>query len=158
MRALAAFCLFAMVVVTCADIVGRAFGAPIFGSEEIASFLLTGALALSLPFTHLEKAHVGVEIVFRLLPVRARVVLTLVTGIFSLLLMALITVMMYRYFAATRESGEVSMNLEFPEYWVILILAFGFFVVSGFMLRDVIPMFRIRESTIRLIEEEEAGR
>lgn len=155
MRALAAFCLISMAAVTCADIIGRAFGAPIFGSEEIASFLLTGALAMSLPFAHLEKAHVGVEIVFRLLPVRVRVMLTLLTNILSLVLMVLITVMMFDYFVETRESGEVSMNLEFPEYWVIFLLALGFLVVSCFMLRDVIPMFRIKQSTIRLIEEEE---
>lgn len=154
MRGLGAICLMGMVALTCSDIIGRAFGNPIFGSEEIVSFLLTLVLALSLPYAHMEKVHVGVEIVFRLLPVPVRVILSLITNIFSLVLMILITVMMYDYFAETRETGEVSMNLEFPEYTIILALTFGFFILNFFILRDIIELFNVRKSIERFIEEE----
>ena len=154
MRALGAFCLMAMVAVTCSDVIGRAFGVPIFGSEEIVSFLLTLVLALSLPYAHREKVHVGVEILFRLFSAPVRVLLSLITNIFSLALIIIITVMMFQYAASMRESGEVSMNLEYPEYTIIFALSFCFFILNFFILRDILTLFRFKESIRHFTNEE----
>lgn len=148
MRALAAICLMGMVVVTCSDITVRFFDRPIFGSEEIVSFLLTLVIAFSLPYSHLEKIHVGVEIVFRLLPTKTQIVLKVLTDILSLLLMITITVMMFYYFYDTWVSGEVSMNLEFPEYLIIFALAVCFCVLNFFILRDIVIIKNIKNQII----------
>lgn len=149
MRGAGAFCLASMMVLTCADIIGRVFDHPIFGSEEIVSFLFTLTIGLALPYSHKEKIHVGVEILFRLCSAPVRVILTLITTTASLILMAIITIMMFDYFLTTRASGEVSMNLELPEYYVILGLAICFFIMSVFILRDILILSRIKESILR---------
>ena len=155
MRILGATCLIGMVALTCCDVIGRIFGYPIFGSEEIVSFLLTMVIALSLPYAHMEKIHVGVEIVFRLLPSKAQLMLKIFTDTLSLLLMMTITVMMFSYWADSRESGEVSMNLEFPEYTVIFALAACFFVLNLFILRDLVIIQDIKD--IILSSKKEKG-
>lgn len=143
-----------MVIVTCLDVIGRsAFDTPIFGSEEMVHFLLTLTLAFSLPFAHMEKIHVGVEIVYRLLSAKTRLFLKLITDIMSLLLMATITVMMFDYWAVTKDSGEVSMNLEFPEYTIIFALALCFFVLNFFILRDIMILSNIKKSIIAFENE-----
>ncbi len=153
MRALGAACLVGMVLMTCADITGNFFDHPIFGSEEIVSFLMTLVIALTLPFSHLERIHVGVEIVFRLLPAKVQVPLKIFTDFLSLLLMIAITVMMFFYGYDTWESGEVSMNLEFPEYLVIFALAVCFFVLVFFILRDIIIVKDIKKLIISAQKE-----
>ncbi len=153
MRAMAAVCLMAMVVVTCSDITVRFFGKPIFGSEEIVSFLLTLVIALSLPFSHLERIHVGVEIVFRLLKPKIQIILKLVTDTLSALLMTAITIMMFAYGYDTWQSGEVSMNLEFPEYLIIFALAVCFFFLNFFIIRDVIIIKDIKDIILSTKEE-----
>lgn len=138
MRALAAACLVGMVLMTCADITGNFFDEPIFGSEEIVSFLMVLVIALTLPFSHMERIHVGVEIVFRLLPAKVQILLKIFTDFLSLLLMITITVMMFSYGYDTWISGEISMNLGFPEYMVIFALAACFLVLNFYILRDII--------------------
>lgn len=147
MRAMGAICLVGMMTITCVDVIGRYFfDRPIFGSEEIVHFLLTMVIGFSLPYSHMEKIHVGVEIVYRLLPAKTRLFLKLFTDILSLMLMIIITVMMFKYWATTRASGEVSMNLEFPEYYIIFILAGCFFILNFFILRDILILANVKKS------------
>lgn len=148
MRALGAICLMGMVLVTCSDVTIRLFGNPIFGSEEIVSFLLALVIGLTLPFSHMERIHVGVEIVFRLLPPKVQILLKIVTDFVSLLLMIAITVMMFAYWLDTWESGEVSMNLEFPEYWIIFALACCFLILNFFILRDIVIIKNIKQLVV----------
>ena len=156
MRALGAFFLMGMVFVTCCDIIGRIFSHPIFGSEEIVHFMLTLVIGLSLPFSHMEKIHVGVEIVYRLLSARTRLFLKLLTDIISLALMVIITTMMFDYYATTKETGEVSMNLEFPEYTIIFALACCFLILSFFILRDIVILSNIKKSILAFENEGDA--
>jgi TRAP-type transport system small permease protein len=149
MRGLGAFCLMVMVILTCTDITGRAFGHPIFGTEELVSFLMVIVLGTALPFSHKEKIHVGVEIVFRLLSAPVRVVLTLLTTAVTLGLMIIITLMMIDYANTIRASGQVSLNLQFPEYLIIFALAFCFLIMNLLILRDMIVLSRIKENILR---------
>ena len=59
---------------TCVDVVGRFFGHPVFGSVELVGFMATLTVVLALPYTHQARAHIGVEIVMRLLPERVQAV------------------------------------------------------------------------------------
>jgi TRAP-type C4-dicarboxylate transport system permease small subunit len=118
-----AFLLFAMAVLTCVDVVGRLFKHPIFGSVELVSFMGVLAIATALPFTHLQRGHIGVELVVRKLPGKGRLVLELITETLGLVLFAVIAWRMFVYSYKVYTSGEVSMNLQLPEYYVILALA-----------------------------------
>ena len=52
MKIVGAACLVGMTFLTCADVVGRFFGYPIFGSVEIVGFMATLAVVMALPYTH----------------------------------------------------------------------------------------------------------
>ena len=138
LKVLGAACLVGMMFLTCADVVGRHFRHPIFGSVEIVGFLSTLAVAMSLPYTHKVKGHIGVEILARMLSEKTQAILDIVTGILSLGLFGIVTWRMWVYAGTIKDSGEVSMNLEFPEFTVIYAVAFCFFIFSLMILQDII--------------------
>jgi TRAP-type C4-dicarboxylate transport system permease small subunit len=131
-------CLVGMTFLTCADVIGRFFDRPIFGSVEIVGFLATIAVATGLVYTHQMKGHIGVEILVRLFSDKVQTAIEVCTGLMSLLLFVLITWRMAVYAGTMRRSGEVSMNLEFPEYVIIYVVAFCFLIFSLQVLHDII--------------------
>jgi len=137
MKAFGALCLVGMMGLTCADVVGRFFRHPIFGSVELVGFMATTAIAMGLPFTHKIGAHVGVELVVRLLSDRTQKMVELFTRTLSLGLFALITWRMSVYAYEMHKSGEVSMNLELPEYVVIYITAFCIFIQTLVIINEI---------------------
>lgn len=142
MRVAGAVCLVGMTLLTCADVAGRAFGHPIFGSVELVGFMATLTVALALPYTHSVKGHIGVEILVRLLSKKTQAVIELCTGLLGLLLFALVTWRMVIYARTMQHSGEVSMNLEFPEYLIIYTVAFCFLVFVLMMVKDIVTTIR----------------
>ncbi|MGE4292300.1 MAG: TRAP transporter small permease [Desulfovibrio sp.] len=141
MRALAAFCLCCMALVTGTDVVGRFVGRPVFGSEEIVTMLAVFVVGLSLPDAHAERSHIGVEIFVRYMPRALRRGLRMVTTATALGLFGVVTWRMADYALTMRESGVRSMNLQLPEYLVVFVLAFGFLIFTLHLLRDVLEFF-----------------
>ncbi len=143
LKCLGGVCLMGMTLLTCADVVGRYLGHPIFGSVEIVGFMATLTAALALPYTHEARGHAGVEIVARLLSARTKAIMELCTYGVSMLLFAIVTWRMVIYGATIHRSGEVSMNLEFPMHYVIFLTAFCFLVLTLTILEDVINIFKL---------------
>ena len=137
LKVLGAVSLTGMMLLTCADVVGRFFGHPILGSVELVGFMATLAVGFALPYTHQVKAHIGVEILVRLLSSRTQIIIDLCTHVVSLLLVALIAWRMAIYGKTMKASGEVSMNLEFPEYIIIYIVAFCFLAFLVQIIHDI---------------------
>lgn len=145
MRIIAAACLACMAAMTGADVFLRgAFNTPIFGCEEIVAILGVVAVGFALPYTHYQKSHIGVEILVRRLPQRTRNVLKVLTDTATLGLVGIITWRMFVYAGTLRDSGEVSMNLELPEYMVVYVLSFGFCVYAVCLAVDIIKFFKGR--------------
>ena len=142
MKLVGAACLVGMTMLTCADVVGRAFGYPIFGSVEIVGFMATLAVVMALPYTHQVNGHIGVELVVRLLSEKTQTIIDICTGILSLVLFALVTWRMTVYARTMQESGEVSMNLELPEHYIIYISAFCLLVFTLNILQTLIYNIR----------------
>ncbi len=146
MRNIAATCLMGMAFVTGADVLMRGlFNTPIFGSEEIVGILGIIVVGFALPYTHYQKSHIGVEILVRKLSKRTRRAVSLCTNVATLVLIAIITWRMFLYAAGQSESGEVSMNLELPEYMVIYVLAIGFLAYTACLAVDIIKFFKGNE-------------
>ncbi len=55
----------------------------------------------------------------------------------SLVLFSLVTWQMFLYAKDIHETGEVSMNLEFPIYYIVYLLAFGLSVFSVTILETI---------------------
>ena len=133
--------LFAMALLTCVDVIGRLFKYPIFGSVELVSFMGVIAIACSLPFTHQAKGHIGVELFIRKLPSKTRHIIELCTELLSLALFTLIAWRMFIYARKTQESGELSMNLQLPEYAIIFLLACGFVIFALTIINSIFQTF-----------------
>lgn len=142
MKMLGAISLMGMCSVTCADVFLRgAFNMPIYGSEEIATIFATLTIAFSLPYSHIKDVHIGVEILVRLLSKKVQGIIRVITQFFSFLLMAIITWRMSTYAVTMSESGELSMNLELPMYYLVHVLSFCFLIFSLLILKDIIQFF-----------------
>jgi len=137
LKIVGAACLVGMTFLTCADVVGRLFLHPIFGSVEIVAFMATLSVAMALPYTHKIKGHVGVEILVRLLSDRTQSIIDICTGILSLALFGIVTWRMTKYAHTMHKSGELSMNLELPEYVIIYLTAFCLFIFTLIILHDI---------------------
>lgn len=131
LKLLGAAALVGMMLLTVADVVGRFFKYPIFGSVEVVGFLAAIVVAAALPYTYKKDGHVGVEILLRLLPKKHQIRINILTRLLSLTLFSLITWQMFAYAKDIHETGEVSMNLEFPIYYIVYLLAVGLFIFSA---------------------------
>jgi len=138
LKIIGAACLVGMTFLTCADVVGRFFRHPIFGSVEIVGFMATLAVAMALPYTQQLRGHIGVEILVRIFSEKIQTIIDLCTSFLSLGLFILTSWRMTIYAHEMHESGEVSMNLELPEYCIIYVVAFCFVIFSLIILRDII--------------------
>ncbi len=137
LKVVGAVFLFGMALLTTADVIGRLFKYPIFGSIELVSFMGVIAIACSLPYTHHHKGHIGVELFVRKLPSKARNIIVLITEVLSLVLFVLVSWRMFHYAHKMQESGELSMNLQLPEYVIIYILAGGFVIFTLIIINSI---------------------
>jgi TRAP-type C4-dicarboxylate transport system permease small subunit len=122
--------LFGMALLTCVDVIGRIFKHPIFGSVELVSFMGVIAIACSLPFTHQHKGHIGVELFVRKFSSKTQNVVALCTEVLSLILFIIVAWRMLHYAGKIQSSGELSMNLQLPEYLIIYVLGGGFIIFT----------------------------
>ncbi len=143
MRPIGAACLVGMTALTCVDVVGRYFRRPIFGSVELVTFMGIFVVAFALPFTHENKGHIGVEILVQRFSRKTRAVIDMVTELVSFVFFALVTWRMVLYAFKMAESGEVSMNLELPEYAIIFVVALCFVAFSLIIFKDIIEKVAI---------------
>ena len=141
-RWIGAMALTGMMFLTCADVVMRGAGHPIWGAVETVGFLATLALACSMPHTHAARGHAAVDMVVRKLPLRVQAGVELFTGVLSLALFAAIAWKTIAYANTMRASGQVSMTLEFPTYLLVYAvgLCFGVLCLNGLL--DVLKAWR----------------
>ena len=138
MRIGGCLCLLGMAFLTVADITGRLNRSPIFGSEEMVTFLAVLALGLSLPYAHSHRSHIGVEVFVQLMSTTVRRRLKLFRETLSVAFFGTVTVMMCAYARDKHLSGEVSMNLGLPEYLLLYSLGACFAVATLTMFVDLL--------------------
>ncbi len=138
LKLIGAIALTGMMLLTVVDVIGRFFKYPIFGSVELVGFLATIVVAAALPYTYRMEGHVGVEILVRLLSEKTQLWIDIFTRSLSLVLFSLITWQMFLYAMDIQETGEVSMNLEFPIYYIVYLLAFGMLIFSITILETIL--------------------
>ena len=104
--------------------------------------MATLAVAMALPYTDNTKGHVGVEIMVRLFSEKTQAIIDLCTRLLSFCLFGLVAWRMTLYAHTMQRSGEVSISLEFPEYLIIYMTAFCFFIFTMFIFKDVLNIIR----------------
>lgn len=149
LKLIGAVALTVMMLLTVVDVIGRFFKSPIFGSVELVGFLATIVVAAALPYTYKMDGHVGVEILVRLLPDKPQIWIDIVTRTLTLVLFILITWQMFLYAEDIQHTGEVSMNLEFPIYYIVYLLSFGLLIFSvtivEMIFQDILKLRKLSE-------------
>ena len=130
--------LVGMMGLSCADIVLRLFRRPILGTYEMVGFLGAIVAGFAMAQTTIERGHVAVQIVVTKFPPRVQKPLYLITHLLSLLLFAVLAWECVRYGNDFRTSGEVSMVLGLPFYYVVYGIAFSAAVVSIVLILDIL--------------------
>ena len=139
-----------MMLLTCVDVVLRlsvtvyheyhwiffSHFKPIAGTYELISFLGTVSAAFAMAHTSLEKGHVAVSLVVRLLPERVQGLIGSVTDFFGFFFFALIAWRSALYGNHLRASGEVSLTLQLPFYPFVYGIGFASAAVCLVLLTD----------------------
>ena len=150
LRSAGALSLTLMMLITVADVTGRFFKHPIFGSVELVGFLAVAVAAAALPHTYNVGGHVGVEIITRLLPRKTRLRLDLFTRTLTLIFFSVAAWQMFVYAKDMQLAGEVSMNMEFPLHYIVLVLAVSLAFFSGTILQQIVDTVnRLKKGTTR---------
>ncbi|HSL60588.1 MAG TPA: TRAP transporter small permease [Desulfotignum sp.] len=147
LKLIGAIALTTMMMLTVVDVIGRFFKSPIFGSVELVGFLATIVVASALPYTYKVDGHVGVEILVRLLSDKTQTVIDIFTRTITLILFILITWQMFLYAKDIQKTGEVSMNLEFPVYYIVYLLSFALLIftitIVEIIISDIIKLRKL---------------
>lgn len=138
MRIAAACSLCCMVLLTGADVIGRALQSPLFGTEELVAFFAAITLGFSLPYAHRAKSHIAVEIFISSLGRRTRAAIQLVVNGVNFALFSVLAWRLFDYAASMRASGVLSMNLELPEYMVVALVGLGVATFAAMLVCDVL--------------------
>ncbi len=130
--------VFAMVLVTCADVVLRLFRHPIAGSYEIMAQLGAVAVCFSLAHTTYAKGHVSVSFLVQRLSTRVQNMVDAVTNLAGLALFALATWKLLLKAVSQQVEGQVSLTLHFPLYFTLYGMAFSTAVLCVVLLSNVV--------------------
>jgi TRAP-type C4-dicarboxylate transport system permease small subunit len=121
--------LLTMVLGTCVDVILRKPGRPLPGAYDMVKIAAGLTIACGLPYTTAVKGHVAVEYFFHKLGRRGRIVTDTVLRLLIMALFSLFAWQLAQYGAGRRRSGEVSMTLQLPVFWVPHVMAFSCAVV-----------------------------
>jgi len=112
-----------MMLVTCFDVIGRLFRAPLVGAYDIVKIAGTLTIAGALPYTTAVKGHVAIEYFFHRLSRVWRIIVDTVARLLAMGLFAFLSWQFINYGAALRRSGQVTLTLQLPVWWVPWVMA-----------------------------------
>jgi len=129
-----------VVVIITAEVVSRYFlGQPLGWSVEVSEWALLAITFLGAAIVLRDDGHVRVDVLIRVLPVRAR----RIVGIFAALIGFGICSLAF-YYTAQTAYGEYVQNvltinvIKFPRFWLLLFFPIGFFFLALEWLRKLI--------------------
>jgi len=121
------FLLIPMMLLTTADVIGRAAWAwPIPGAVELSSYMLAVFILLGVAYTHQVKGHVRVTMLVSRLPERSRLVLDIITTLLSLFILSILA---WQGWEVGIEKRIVSDMLRIPQLpFRLLVSVAGVFI------------------------------
>lgn len=126
MNRIAAWSVFFMMAITCADVILRYFRHPITGTFELVG--LSGAVAVSFAMaqTTLEKGHIAVDFIVRKFSEKTRRWVERVNDAILSILFALISWHSFMLALSSKANNEGTMTLQVPLYPFILGISASF--------------------------------
>ncbi|MBW2610127.1 MAG: TRAP transporter small permease [Deltaproteobacteria bacterium] len=126
-----------MMLLTCMDVVLRYLRRPIPGTYELVCFLSAVAVAFAMAHTSVERGHVAVSLVVRLLPERVQGIVESITALLGVILFGLISWQSVLYANDFCVNREVSLTLQLPFYPFVYGIGFAAAAVCVVLLVDL---------------------
>ena len=114
-----------MMLLVVANIVGRPFGASIFGTLDFVGFINAVLVAFALAYCAIHKGHIEVEMVVSRLPERIQVIISIFTNFLGFGIFAVITWQCFLLAVDKLVGNEVSITALVPFHYYIFAVAFG---------------------------------
>ncbi len=120
---IAAAGLVVMVLVTSLDVGLRVFHRSLTGAYDLVKIACALTVAAALPYTTAIKGHVAIEYFFHKLGPRGRVAVDVLMRLLGMALFSVLAWGSIRYGNSLHRSGEVSLTLQVPVFWIPYVLA-----------------------------------
>ncbi|MFO7971368.1 MAG: TRAP transporter small permease [Desulfobacterales bacterium] len=131
--------LFAIACLVVFNILLRVFlGKPVFGAYEYVTFLTVIVVSLALADCALKDGHISVTFFTDKLPKKIRLIVNILTGVFTSLTFILITWRLIIYAQTKYLTGETSGVTHIPLHYVVIIIVLGFLLLLSFILIQLI--------------------
>jgi TRAP-type C4-dicarboxylate transport system permease small subunit len=115
--------LMVMVLVTTLDITLRLFRVSLPGAYDIVKMAGAITVAAALPYTTAIKGHVAIESFFHKLGRRGRIVVDTLMRLGGIALFSALAWQSVAYGNSLKTSGEVSLTMQLPVFWIPYVLA-----------------------------------
>ncbi len=137
---MAGILLLGMMLLTCTDVIGGIFNYPILGAEELTALMAAVLLGFALPSAHIDKANVGVELLYTKFPKRMKWINDCMIALVSGGLFGLIAWQCFSYANELRISHEVSMTLQFPTYILVFCISFAMLMLTLVLIMELFTL------------------
>jgi len=136
---MAAAALLAVVVIVCANVMGRGFfGTPVKGTVDIVGLLGAVIIGWAIAYTQSLKGHIRIDLLVQRLPPRLQCIVDSVIDLISLALFGLISWQTILFTDANFEVGELSEVLRLPITLFSAVVATGCLALTLVLLLDLI--------------------
>lgn len=127
-----------MMLVTCLDVILRIFRCPFVGAFDIVKIAGAVSIAAALPYTTAVKGHVAIEYFFQKLSRTSRIVTDTIIRVIGIGMFSFICHRSILYANALKKSGQVTLTLQIPEFWVMYFIAFSCALVALVILHNLL--------------------
>ncbi len=148
LMALAGAALVGMAILACANMVLRAFGAPIKGSYELMGFVGALAIAFGLAQTQMTRGHIALTILAGKFPRRVERGVDFVVNLCCAAFFGLAAWRTADWALGLAESGELSETLRIPYHPFPLALALGVGAMALALLCDALASLAPPETKV----------
>jgi TRAP-type transport system small permease protein len=114
----AALAVGVMILLTCADVVGRRLGHPLNGTYELVEVFGAIAMVSALPYTTACKAHVAIDFLPHKLSSRGRMILGTFVALVCIAIYAVLTWGLVQYGFELKANSQGTVTLRWPIFWL----------------------------------------
>lgn len=131
-----------MMLLTVADVIGRAFGHPLVGTYEIVGLSLALVVGITIPKVSFDRGHVNVDVLLERVPKGNKDMLNTFTRLVCFFLFVGIGYNLFSVANEFRTSGEVSPTIQLPAYPLAYAVGFCCFIECLVFVLQMIEIWR----------------
>lgn len=126
-QAILAGSILAMSLILIANVIGRLlFHHGINAAEETGQNLIIFVTFIGLSYCATTGKHINMLAIFDIMPLQIQKGTALLISGLTAATMIVLTVIGFQYVTIMKAIGKVSVNLQIPMYWIVLIVTLGF--------------------------------